>query len=98
MAKYDIHDALPKSEKATLSKTKDNFPDFINTALQRYFKIRVQQSWQGTHILKGKIPTANALSLASNDYLSISHHPQLINAQMQAIQQYGNGPMQSPVF
>lgn len=99
MAKYDTQNALSKIEKSVLSsKTNDSFPGFINTALQRYFKIRVQQSWQGNHILKGKMPTANALSLASNDYLSINHHPQLINAQIQAMQQHGNGPMQSPVF
>ncbi|MFW2534971.1 MULTISPECIES: alpha-hydroxyketone-type quorum-sensing autoinducer synthase [unclassified Legionella] len=98
MAKYDTQDASAKIEKAALSKTQDRFPGFINTVLQRYFKIRVQQSWKGTHILKGKIPTANALRLASNDYLSISHHPQLINAQIQAMQQHGNGSMQSPVF
>ena len=63
MAKYDTQDASAKIEKAALSKTQDRFPGFINTVLQRYFKIRVQQSWKGTHILKGKYPQRTPYAL-----------------------------------
>ena len=73
-------------------------PDFVNVAMQDYFELRVNQSWQGGHILKGKKPAAHALLLSSNDYLDISRHPKLLNAQMQAMQDYGNGQMQSTVF
>ena len=75
-----------------------NIPAFVNDALQDYFEIRVNQSWHGGHILRGKKPTENALILSSNDYLDISHHPQILKAQMNAMQKYGNGQMQSPVF
>lgn len=80
------------------SQALSRLPAFINETMHQYFEIRVQQSWRGQHILKGKTPTAQALILSSNDYLSISHHPQLINAQINAMRQYGNGPMQSAVF
>ena len=73
-------------------------PDFVNDAMRGYFDVRVTQSWQGGHILKGKKPAATALLLSSNDYLSISRHPVILNAQMQAMQEYGNGQMQSTVF
>ena len=74
------------------------YPGFIDEALQGYFNERVNKSWQGGHILKGQKPSANALILSNNDYLNISHHPWILNAQVQAMQDYGNGQMQSPVF
>ncbi|WP_231861925.1 alpha-hydroxyketone-type quorum-sensing autoinducer synthase [Legionella hackeliae] len=76
----------------------DDFPPFILHAMQQYFEGRVQQSWQGQHILKGKTPSPDALMLTSNDYLHISRHNKLIKAQIAAMMAYGNGQMQSPVF
>lgn len=76
----------------------NNHPDFIQKKLHDYFHGRVAQSWQGGHILKGKKPESNAIIISSNDYLSLSHHPALIQAQINALQQYGNGQMQSAVF
>lgn len=104
MTKHDEHD---KSRAVKLSNTKQNclsetdstkFPDFVNEAVQQYFEVRVNQSWQGGHILKGKKPAANALIISSNDYLDISRHPHILNSQIQAMREYGNGQMQSPVF
>ena len=74
------------------------WPDFLHDAMQTYYDLRVRQSWQGGHILKGKKPTDNALLLSSNDYLSISEHPNILNAQIKAISHFGNGHMQSAVF
>ena len=76
----------------------EHYPDFINDAMEHYFEDRVKKSWQGRHILNGKTPTPTALIFSSNDYLHISQHPELINAQMDAMQKYGNGQMQSAVF
>lgn len=78
--------------------TTTKHPDFVLDAMRGYFDVRVAQSWQGGHILKGKKPAATALLLSSNDYLSISRHPIILNAQLQAMQDYGNGQMQSTVF
>ncbi|KTC85112.1 alpha-hydroxyketone-type quorum-sensing autoinducer synthase [Legionella brunensis] len=84
--------------KGSAARSNDNFPPFIQQAMQQYFEVRVQQSWQGHHILKGKTPTEKALLLTSNDYLHISRHPLLIQAQVVAMMEHGNGQMQSPVF
>ena len=73
-------------------------PDFVFDAMKQYFEVRVNQSWQGGHILRGKKPSTASLILSSNDYLSISRHPHILNAQTKAMQDYGNGQMQSPVF
>lgn len=96
MTKYDNSDRLTTNWQ--LGKTRENFPPFIDYAMQQYFEVRVQQSWNGNHILKGKLPSTNALIFSSNDYLHISCHPKLINAQIEAMRQHGNGQMQSPVF
>lgn len=74
------------------------YPCFIKKAIEKYFNDRVQHSWQGGHILKGKTPSPNSIIFSSNDYLHISKHPHLINAQVAAMQQFGNGQMQSAVF
>ncbi|WED42500.1 alpha-hydroxyketone-type quorum-sensing autoinducer synthase [Legionella cardiaca] len=96
MVEYERYSLAHTSK--TAARNMDDFPPFIKQAMQQYFEIRVQQSWQGHHILKGKQPTENALLLTSNDYLHISRHPKLVNAQMSALRKYGNGQMQSPVF
>ena len=88
--------SVKQSQYLTADTTK--LPDFVHHAMQNYFEKRVSQSWQGGHILKGKKPTENALILSSNDYLNISRHPDILNAQMQAMQDHGNGQGQSPVF
>ncbi|HAT8178840.1 TPA: quorum-sensing autoinducer synthase, partial [Legionella pneumophila] len=74
------------------------YPEFINNSMEKYYEDRVNKSWKGNHILNGKTPTANSLIFSSNDYLNISQHPQLINAQIATMQKYGNGQMQSAVF
>lgn len=79
-------------------KTDKVLPWFITEAMHLYFDARVQKSWQGHHILCGKTPNERALIASSNDYLAISQHPALIEAQTEALCHYGNGLMQSPVF
>lgn len=74
------------------------YPNFVNKALEHYFDERIKKTWHGVHILQGKTPTAESLLFSSNDYLNISKHPQLIDAQLAAMQEFGNGQMQSIVF
>jgi CAI-1 autoinducer synthase len=87
-----------ESDVFTSATDTNNYPDFINEAIAKYFEERVNKSWQGGHILNGKTPASTALILSSNDYLHISRHPELLQAQIEAIRKYGNGQMQSAVF
>ncbi|NSL18833.1 quorum-sensing autoinducer synthase [Tatlockia micdadei] len=98
MAKHDDQNALDEGQTISSAHARGKFPPFVNNAMQEYFMVRVNQSWHGKHILKGKPPSAEALIFSSNDYLHISHHPKLIEAQINALRKYGNGQMQSPVF
>jgi len=76
----------------------ESYPEFIHQTMTHYFDDRVKKSWGGGHILKGKTPDSQSLIFSSNDYLHISKHPQLLHAQIRAMQELGNGQMQSAVF
>ncbi|CEG55800.1 alpha-hydroxyketone-type quorum-sensing autoinducer synthase [Legionella fallonii] len=76
----------------------EHYPNFINKALEQYFEERIKKTWHGEHILQGKTPTSESLVFSSNDYLNISKHPLLIESQIAAMQEFGNGQMQSVVF
>lgn len=73
-------------------------PSGLDKRLQSYYHDRIQQSWQGAHLLKGRAPTESATLLSSNDYLSVAKHPLIINAQIEALMESGNGLMMSAVF
>src|SRR5580704_13343206 len=89
-------DSLSENPKNTTGYR--HYPPFINNAMEKYFDIRVKDTWHGEHILQGKTPTPESLIFSSNDYLNISKHPELIDAQIRVMQEFGNGQMQSVVF
>ena len=41
---------------------------------------RQRNEWRGRHVVKGKALTPSAVEMISNDYLSISGHPQIVEA------------------
>lgn len=73
-------------------------PDFVFLRVAKYFRERVQNTWQGGNIMRGRIPDASALHLSSNDYLSVSRHPAIQKAMLESIQRDGNGMLMSSVF
>jgi CAI-1 autoinducer synthase len=73
-------------------------PGFLASRVSRYYEERVHKSWSGGHIMKGRVPGADALHLSSNDYLSISRHPEIIDAMVRSVHSEGNGLLMSGVF
>ncbi len=73
-------------------------PAFLAARVDRYYGERVQQSWGGGHIMRGRVPDANALHLSSNDYLSIARHPEILDAMCSTIRSDGNGLLMSGIF
>lgn len=49
------------------------------------FTPRWDQQWGGKFVLHGKMPRSDAIRLDGNDYLSISGHPQIVQAQVDAL-------------
>ncbi|RQH06482.1 alpha-hydroxyketone-type quorum-sensing autoinducer synthase [Paraburkholderia dinghuensis] len=73
-------------------------PAFVTTRVERYYRERVQQTWAGGNIMRGRIPGSDALQLSSNDYLSIARHPEIIDAVCASMRAEGNGILMSGVF
>lgn len=74
------------------------FPPFLAPRVDRYYRERVQQTWSGGHIMRGAEPATDALILRTNDYLALGDHPEILDAQIQALRASGNGLMMSSVF
>ncbi|SAL07307.1 glycine C-acetyltransferase [Caballeronia calidae] len=73
-------------------------PAFIAGRVNRYYRERVQDTWGGGHIMRGRTPGSDALHLSSNDYLSIAQHPAILGAMQDSIRAEGNGLLMSSVF
>lgn len=73
-------------------------PDFLSHRIDRFYKERVQESWGGTHILRGRTPATNAIVLQSNDYLSLGAHPEIVKAQTDTLVRDGTGAVMSALF
>ncbi|WP_250479887.1 MULTISPECIES: alpha-hydroxyketone-type quorum-sensing autoinducer synthase [unclassified Caballeronia] len=73
-------------------------PAFVSTRVEQYYRERVQQTWGGGHIMRGRTPDLSALHLSSNDYLSIAQHPVILGAMQDSIRSDGNGLLMSSVF
>ena len=66
-------------------------PAFLADRVSGYFRNRVEGDWRGGHIMKGRQPGPNDLILATNDYLALSDHPQIVEAQVRAFREKGPG-------
>ncbi|MFC5520630.1 alpha-hydroxyketone-type quorum-sensing autoinducer synthase [Polaromonas jejuensis] len=81
-------------------------PTFRNPALgsqltqriARDFTPRWDQQWGGKFALHGKQPSSNAIRLDGNDYLSVTGHPQIVQAQVDALRKEQEFVVQSGVF
>ena len=72
-------------------------PDFVAQRVTRFYD-RLQTSWGGRHIMRGRRADANALLLQSNDYLALTRHADIVDAQCAALRESGNGMMMSGLF
>lgn len=63
-----------------------------------FYSDRVEKAWNGVHIMHGRTPDKDSIMLVSNDYLSISRHPDILRAQAEAIFAEGNGLLMSGIF
>jgi CAI-1 autoinducer synthase len=73
-------------------------PEFLTRRVDTYYRERVDNVWQGKHPMKGKAPGRDAIQLMSNDYLSLSNHPEILKSQADALLNNGNGMIMSGIF
>ena len=59
---------------------------------------RWQTEWKGRHIMRGIAPGRSSVRLISNDYLAIANHPEIVQAQIDALREDGDSVLMSGVF
>lgn len=70
----------------------------LSQRIARDFKPRWDQQWGGKFMLHGRTPDSNAIRLDGNDYLSVTGHPQIVHAQVEALRKEQEFVVQSGVF
>lgn len=73
-------------------------PDFLARRVNGYYRDRVQNTWNGGHIMRGRNPGRDAILLSSNDYLSLARHPAILQAAADSLRSEGNGVLMSGIF
>jgi len=72
--------------------------EFVALRVDNYYRERVQNTWAGGHIMRGRRPGPDALHLCSNDYLAVARHPRVLAAMEESIRRDGNGLLMSGIF
>lgn len=85
-------------QAANQSASSSPVPDFLRRRIDRYYRDRVQNTWGGGHIMRGRLPSDSAIHLSSNDYLSLSRHPEILRTTSECALQNGNGLLMSGIF
>ena len=73
-------------------------PAALARRIAREFTPRWDQQWGGKFVLHGRPASAGAVRLDGNDYLSVTGHPDIVNAQVAALRLGSESVVQSGVF
>ncbi len=89
-----------KRKIAAVSKAFQNPPlgETLTARIARDFTPRWDHQWGGKFVLHGKAPGPNAIRLDGNDYLGITGHPSIVQAQVDALRKQQEFVVQSGVF
>ena len=70
----------------------------LTKRIARDFTPRWKDQWGGKFVLHGKPPTSNGIRLDGNDYLGVTGHPRIVQAQVDALRKQQEFVVQSGVF
>jgi CAI-1 autoinducer synthase len=87
--------AVPHSAAITAEPA---FPAVLRQRIDREFAARWREQWGGKFVLHGKPPSPGAVRLDGNDYLNVTGHPAIVQAQVNALRQDTEAVVQSGVF
>lgn len=73
-------------------------PPALRKRIEREFSSRWREEWGGKFVLHGRPAGAGAVRLDGNDYLSVTGHPEIVQAQVNALRQDRESVVQSGVF
>ena len=81
-----------------LSRKEPPLPRMLAQRIEREFADRWRSQWGGKFILHGKAPLQGAVRLDGNDYLGVTGHPAIVQAQIDALRADTEAVVQSGVF
>ena len=70
----------------------------LRQRIDSQFSARLRDEWGGKFVTHGRAPLANDVRLDGNDYLSITGHPDVVQAQLASIRSDSEFVLQSGVF
>lgn len=73
-------------------------PALLKRRIEREFAARWKDQWGGKFILHGKPALPGAVRLDGNDYLAVTGHPRIVQAQVNALREDTEAVVQSGVF
>jgi CAI-1 autoinducer synthase len=73
-------------------------PPALRNRIAREFAARWQQQWGGKFVLHGRPAGPGAVRLDGNDYLGVTGHPSVVQAQVDALRRDAESVVQSGVF
>lgn len=88
----------PRNTQFSMPRRGADEPDFLRRHVDVYYRERVEKTWQGGHIMHGLTPTRGAVLMVSNDYLDISGHPDIAQAQIDCLAGQDSSVIMSAVY
>ena len=70
----------------------------LRQRMSRDFQARWRDEWGGKPLTKGQVPGPQAVRLDGNDYLSVTGHPSIVQAQIDSLRCNQDVVVQSSVF
>jgi CAI-1 autoinducer synthase len=86
------------SISASISRVEPRMPTTLRARIEREFAARWRDQWGGKFILHGRPPLPGAVRLDGNDYLGVTGHPEIVQAQVRALRTDTEAVVQSGVF
>lgn len=89
-------EVLERSDSA--ARTQPGLSARLRQRIASEFQSRWENEWGGKFVTHGIAPGANAVRLDGNDYLAVTGHPQVVQAQLDALRRGQEFIIQSGVF
>ena len=70
----------------------------LQERIESQFSARLRDEWSGKFVTHGRIPRSDDVRLDGNDYLSITGHPEIVQAQLASLRSDREFVLQSGVF
>ncbi|OAJ92644.1 alpha-hydroxyketone-type quorum-sensing autoinducer synthase [Vibrio bivalvicida] len=78
--------------------TRSRLPEFIDRRINYYVSDLINTKDNGRNLVLGKKPHTGDIILQSNDYLALTHHPKIIDAQVSSLLSHKDTAFMSNVF